>query len=62
MNRIRVAYARVAQLPDAAEQTKALPLQYKMQYWMWKLLPGCVFNLLYPYLLNRHIRRFYKIA
>lgn len=53
--------AKEAGLPEAAEQTKPLPLEYKIQYWLYRLLPGFIFRPVCNLMLRTHIRLTYGI-
>ena len=61
---IREAYRQVAAeagLPEVAEQVKAMPLEYKIQYWLYKILPGFAFRPVCSLMLRTHIKLTYGI-
>lgn len=61
---MREAYRRAAaeaELPETAEQTRPLPLEYKIQYWLYKALPGFLFRPACNLMLRAHIRLTYGI-
>ncbi len=61
---LREAYRKAAAeagLPEAAEQTKPLPLEYKIQYWLYRILPGFLFRPICNLMLRMHIRLTYGI-
>ena len=61
---MREAYRKAAAeagLPEAAEQVKPLPLEYKIQYWLYKILPGFLFRPVCNLMLRTHIKLTYRI-
>ena len=61
---LREAYKKAAVeagLPEVAEQTKPMPFEYKLQYWLWKLLPGALFRPICNLMLRTHIKLTYGI-
>jgi len=61
---MRETYRRAAAdagLAEAAEQTRPMPLEYKVQYWLWRILPRALFvpvcNLMY----RAHIKLTYGV-
>ena len=61
---MREAYRQAANeagLPETAEQIKPLPPEYKIQYWLYKLLPGFLFRPICNLMLRTHIRLTYGI-
>lgn len=53
--------AAEAGLPETAEQTKPLPLEYKIQYGLYKALPGILFRPVCNMMLRLHIRLTYGV-
>lgn len=53
--------AAEAGLPETAEQTKPLPLEYKIQYGLYKVLPGFLFRPVCNMMLRLHIRLTYGV-
>ena len=53
--------AAEAGLPETAEQTKPLPLEYKIQYGLYKALPGFLFRPVCNMMLRLHIRLTYGV-
>lgn len=53
--------AAEAGLPETAEQIKPMPLEYNIQYWLYKLLPGFLFRPVCNLMLRTHIRLTYGI-
>ena len=53
--------AAEAGLPDMAEQTKPMPTEYMVQYWLYRLLPGVLFRPICNLMLRVHIRLTYGI-
>ena len=61
---LRTAYRQAASeagLPETAEQIKPLPFEYKLQYWLYKLLPRIFFLPVCNLMLRTHIRLTYGI-
>lgn len=61
---MREAYRKAAaeaDLPQIAEQTKPLPFEYKVQYWLYRILPGFLFRPVCNLMLRTHIRLTYGI-
>ena len=61
---LREAYrqaAAEADLPEVAEQFSPLPLEYKVQYWLYRLLPQSLFTPICNLMYRTHIRLTYKI-
>lgn len=53
--------AREAELPEAAEQIRPMPLEYRIQYWLFRLLPGALFRPLCTLMYRVHIYRTYRV-
>ena len=51
--------AAEADLPQIAEQTKKLPIEYKIQHWLYKLLPKALFMPISSLMQRLHIRLTY---
>lgn len=51
--------AAEADLPQTAEQTKKLPIEYKIQYWLYRLLPKALFMPISSLIQRLHIRLTY---
>ena len=61
---MRATYQKAAAeagLPESAEQVKPLPLEYKIQYWLYKILPGFLFHPVCNLMLRTHIKLTYGI-
>lgn len=61
---MREAYRQAAAeagLPEVAEQQRALPLEYKVQYWLYRLLPQALFSPICNLMYRTHIRLTYGI-
>lgn len=61
---MREAYRKVAAeagLAAAAEQTKPMLPEYKLQYWLYRMLPGCLFRPVSDLMLRTHIKLTYGI-
>ena len=61
---MRTAYRKAADeadLPEAAEQTKRLPFEYRLQYWLFRLLPNFIFKPICNLMYRTHIRLTYSI-
>lgn len=61
---MREAYreaAREAGLPETAEQAKPMPLEYRIQYWLYKILPRPVFMPMCRLMLRIHIKLTYGV-
>ncbi len=61
---LREAYKKAASeagLPETAEQTKPMPIEYKIQYWLYRLLPGFMFRPISNLMLRTHIRLTYGV-
>ena len=59
---MREAYRQTASkagLPEVAEQTKPLPFEYRLQYWLYRILPGFLFRPVCDLMLRTHIRLTY---
>lgn len=52
--------AREADLPEAAEQIRPMPMEYRIQYWLFKLLPGALFRPLCSLMYRVHILLTYQ--
>lgn len=53
--------AREAGLEKAAQQIKPMSLEYKMQYWLYRMLPRCLFRPINNLMLRMHIRMTYGV-
>ena len=61
---MREAYrhaAAEANLPEIAEQQRPLPLEYKVQYWLYRLLPQTLFTPICNLMYRTHIRLTYGV-
>lgn len=61
---LREAYrqaAAEAELPEVAEQRCPLPLEYKVQYWLYRLLPQVLFTPICNLMYRAHIRLTYGV-
>ena len=61
---MREAYrqaATEANLPDIAEQQRSLPFEYKVQYWLYRLLPQNLFTPICNLMYRTHIRLTYGV-
>lgn len=61
---LREAYraaAAEADLADAAYQTRSMPFEYRLQYWLFKLLPNCIFRPISNLMYRAHIRITYGV-
>lgn len=61
---MREAYRQAAAeagLPEFAEQTKPLPFEYLLQYWLYRLLPGILFRPICNLMLRTHILLAYGV-
>lgn len=61
---MRESYRKVAAeagLAAAAEQTKPMLPEYKLQYWLYRMLPGCLFRPVSDLMLRTHIKLTYGI-
>ena len=61
---MREAYRQAASeagLPEVAEQTKPLPFEYRLQYWLYRFLPGFIFRPVCNLMLRTHIRHTYGV-
>lgn len=61
---MREAYRQAAGeagLPETAEQSKPLPLEYRIQYWLYRILPRALFRPVCSLMLRVHIRLTYGI-
>lgn len=61
---MRTAYRKAASeagQPEAAEQTKPLPFEYRLQYWLFKILPNFLFRPICNLMYRTHIRLTYGI-
>lgn len=60
---LREAYrtaAADANLPEVAEQSRSLPLEYKVQYWLFRLLPQVLFKPICNLMYRAHILLTYR--
>ena len=60
----REAYRQAAAeagLPEIAEQQRELPLEYKVQYWLYRLLPQFIFTPICNLMYRTHIRLTYGV-
>lgn len=55
------AAAREADLQSVAEQTRPMGLEYRLQYWLYRLLPGFLFRPVCRLMYRTHIRLTYGI-
>lgn len=55
------AIAMEAELPQVAEQTRPMPFEYKVQYWLFKLLPAILFKPICNLMYRTHIRLTYGV-
>ena len=53
--------ARDADLMDVAEQTRPMPFEYRMQYWLYRILPQLLFDPVCWLMYRMHIRLTYKV-
>ena len=61
---LREAYRQAAAeagLPEVAEQHRPLPLEYKIQYWLYRLLPQALFTPICNLMYRTHIRLTYGV-
>lgn len=61
---MRPAYreaAREAELPEVAEQTRAMAFEYRVQYLLFRLLPQCVFRPISRLMYRLHVRLTYGV-
>lgn len=61
---LREAYrqaAAEANLPEVAEQIRPLPFEYKVQYWLYRLLPQSLFTPICNLMYRTHIRLAYGV-
>lgn len=61
---MREAYRQAAAeagLPEIAEQTRPLPFEYRLQYWLYRLLPGFLFRPVCNLMLRVHIKLTYGV-
>lgn len=61
---LREAYRRAAaeaDLPEVAEQIHPLPFEYKVQYWLYRLLPQSLFTPICNLMYRTHIRLTYGV-
>lgn len=61
---LRPLYRQIAAesgLAEIAEQTKPLPFEYKLQYWLFKSLPNYIFKQICNLMYRAHIRLTYGI-
>ncbi len=55
------AAARAADLAEAAEQSRPMPFEYKVQYWLYRVLPQRLFDVVCWLMYRVHIRLTYKV-
>ena len=61
---MREAYRRAAadaDLAEAAEQARPMPIEYKLQYWLFRLLPQCLFDVVCRWMYRAHVRLTYGV-
>lgn len=61
---LREAYRKAASeagLPEAAEQIKRMPFEYKLQYWLFRILPNDLFKPVCNLMYRTHIRLTYGV-
>ena len=61
MRKLYQSVAQAVDLAEAAEQTRPMPFEYKVQYWLYRILPQRLFDVVCWLMYRAHIRLTYKV-